>query len=188
MESARIKKWVPRYTLPAVPDLFYINRILTALWSEPDGSVPRLGNPEDPLDDLIFLILTRCGHIRQAHELFEALRMDLTPRGQKRPDWSSLIDHGVPAMARRFGPLGMGHTRAREMHAALTKVREHFGQLSLDSLRCWSSSRCIEFLCSLSGVSLKTAACVMLYTLGRRIFPSDVHCNRVLARLVGRQV
>jgi DNA (cytosine-5)-methyltransferase 1 len=183
MQNARIKKWVPPYSPPGKPDLFYINSILAVLWREPDGSLPRLGNPDEPLDDLIYLMLTRRGQIRQVQRLFESLCQELTTGGPKRPDWSALVDQGVPAMARRFGPLGMGHTRAREIHAALTKIREHFGQLSLDTLRRWNDSRCIEFLCSLPGVSLKTAACVMLYTLSRRIFPSDVHCNRVLARL-----
>ena len=71
MKNARIKKWVPPYTPPGEPDLFYINSILAILWREPDGSLPRLGNPEDPLDDLIYLMLTRRGQIRQAQQLFE---------------------------------------------------------------------------------------------------------------------
>jgi endonuclease III len=183
MQNARIKKWVPPYTPPGKPDLFYINSILATLWREPDGNLPRLGNPEDPLDDLIYLMLTRRGQIRQAQQLFESLRRSIISRGHKKPDWSSFLNQGVEAMARCFAPLGMGRTRAREMHAALDLIKERFGQLSLDTLRRWSNTRCIEFLCSLPGVSLKTAACVMLYTLGRRIFPSDVHCNRVLARL-----
>jgi DNA (cytosine-5)-methyltransferase 1 len=183
MQNARIKKWVPPYTPPGEPDLFYINNILATLWREPNGDLPRLGNPEDPLDDLIYLMLTRRGQIRQAQQLFGSLRRSLISRGHKKPDWSAFLDQGVEAMTCCFTPLGMGRTRAREMHAALTIVKRRFGQLSLDNLRRWSNSRCIEFLCSLPGVSLKTAACVMLYTLGRRIFPSDVHCNRVLARL-----
>jgi DNA (cytosine-5)-methyltransferase 1 len=183
MQNAKIKKWVPRYTPPGKPDLFYINNILTSLWSEPDGRLPRLGNPDDPLDDLIYLMLTRRGRIRQGQQLFESLRRRLTRKGQSKPDWSSFLHQGIEAMARTFAPLGMGQTRAQEMHAALTRIEERFGQLSLDTLRRWNNACCIEFLCSLPGVSLKTAACVMLYTLGREIFPSDVHCNRVLARL-----
>jgi DNA (cytosine-5)-methyltransferase 1 len=183
MQNARIKKWVPRFTPPGEPDLFYINSILSTLWREPDGSLPRLGNPDNPLDDLIYLMLTRRGQIRQAQRLFASLRKSFSRRGHRRPDWGVFLAEGIEAMARRFTPLGMGQTRAREMHAALTLIKERFGDLSLDTLRRWNNERCIEFLCSLPGVSLKTAACVMLYTLGRRIFPSDVHCNRVLARL-----
>ena len=135
MQNARIKKWVPPYTPPGKPDLFYINSILATLWREPDGNLPRLGNPEDPLDDLIYLMLTRRGQIRQAQQLFESLRRSLISRGHKKPDWSSFLNQGVEAMARCFAPLGMGRIRAREMHAALDLIKERFGQLSLDPLR-----------------------------------------------------
>ena len=127
MQNARIKTWVPPYTPPGKPDLFYINSILTALWRERDGNLPRLGNPKDPFDDLIYLMLTRRGQIRQAQQLFESLRRSLVGPGQKKPDWSSFLNQGVEAMARRFAPLGMGPTRAREMHAALTMIQERFG-------------------------------------------------------------
>lgn len=182
-QKAPIKKWVPRYTAPGKPDLFYINSILTTLWSDSEGVLPRLGNPSDPLDDLIFLMLTRRGRIQKAQQLFELLRLSLITKGRTNPDWSSFLRQGVKAMESIFAPLGMARVRAREIYAALTLIEQHFGNLSLDALRRWSNNRCIEFLCTLPGVSVKTAACVMLYTLDRQIFPSDVHCNRVLARL-----
>lgn len=182
-KKAPTKKWVPPYTPPGKPDLFYINSILAALWSESDRTLPRLGNPEDPLDDLIYLMLTRRGRISQGQQLFVELRRVLPRRGRGKTDWSSLLEEGVEATARRFAPLGMGRTRARDVHAALNLINQQFGEVSLDRLARWGNPRCIEFLCSLPGVSLKTAACVMLYTLGRKVFPADVHCNRVLARL-----
>ena len=183
MSYAKIKKWVPTYTLPGQPDFFYIHNLLFTLWSEPDGSLPRHGNPEDPLDDLIYLMLSRRGRIAHAQPVFESLRASLT-RGQgKKPDWASFIRQGPEEMARPFNRLGLGLTRARELHAALSRIQETFGKLTLDPLKKWHNKGCLEFLCSLPGVSFKTAACVMLYALRRDIFPADVHCNRVLARL-----
>ncbi len=130
-----------------------------------------------------YLMLTRRGHINKAQLVFESIRSSLMSDNFEKPDWARFIDQGVEKMARRFDCLGMGQTRAREIHAALTKIRNCFGEITLDPLRKWSNNRCLDFLCALPGVSLKTAACVMLYTLNRDIFPSDVHCNRVLARL-----
>ena len=104
MQNARIKKGVPPYTPPGKLDLFDINSILATLWREPDDSRPRLGNPEDPLDDLIYLMLTRRGQIRQAQQLFETLRRNLISRGQTKPDWSAFLNQGVEAMARCFTP------------------------------------------------------------------------------------
>ena len=95
MQNVRIKKGVPPYTPPGKPDLFYINSILATLWREPDDSLPHLGNPEDPLDDLIYLMLTRRGQIRQAQRLSETLRRNLISRGQTKPDWSNAIHLGA---------------------------------------------------------------------------------------------
>ena len=106
-QNAKIKKWVPRYTEPGKPDLFYVNSILTAMWAEPDGGLPRLGNPAYPLDDLVYLMLTRRGHIEQAQEVFEAIRSKFTPRGQEKPDWAAFIDQGIGAMAREPDCLGL---------------------------------------------------------------------------------
>jgi len=183
MQNAKIKKWVPRYSSPEKPDLFYINQILSEFWRESDGSLPRLGNPEGFVDDLIYLMLTRRGRIEQARALFQSIRTEVLSTSSRKPDWESFIDRGVHSMARTFDCLGLGRTRAKEMHAALSSIRDHFGSITLDPLRKWNTARCLKFLCSLPGVSLKTAACVILYTLGRRVFPADVHCLRVLARL-----
>ncbi|PKN27645.1 MAG: hypothetical protein CVU64_15505 [Deltaproteobacteria bacterium HGW-Deltaproteobacteria-21] len=62
VSPAAIKKWVPPYTAPGKPDLFYINQIISAFWLNPDGSLPRLGNPDEPLNDLVYLMLTRRPH------------------------------------------------------------------------------------------------------------------------------
>ena len=60
-KKAPTRKWIPRFCPPGQSDLYYINNILATLWSERDGSLSRLGNPENPLDDLIYLMLTRRG-------------------------------------------------------------------------------------------------------------------------------
>ncbi len=113
---AKILKWVPPFTEPGEPDLFYINHILSAFWQDPDGSLPRLGNPDDPLDDLVFLMLTRRSRIHQARSLFEALRARLCREPGGKPEWGALLDEGVGGMAREFHRLGMGRIRARGIH------------------------------------------------------------------------
>ena len=41
----------------------------------------------------------------------------------------------------------------------------------------------LEYLINLPHVDLKSAQCVMLYSLGRSVFPADVHTITVLSRL-----
>jgi DNA (cytosine-5)-methyltransferase 1 len=181
--KARTRKWVPHYSAPGKPDLYYINETLSALWREPDGTLPRHGNPESPLDDLVYLMLSRRGRIDEAQSVFESLRNSVTPNGAKEPDWSRLLKQPIKRLSARLSGLGMGHVRGRELHRVLTTLTELFGSATLDPLHRWSDRRCLEFLSSLSGVGPKTAQCVMLYSLGRKVFPADTHCIRVLARL-----
>jgi DNA (cytosine-5)-methyltransferase 1 len=77
----------------------------------------------------------------------------------------------------------MGMVRAGELHAALRVIRDQLGDVTLEPLRHWNNQRCLAFLSALPGVGPKTAQCVMLYALRRKVFPADTHCIRVLARL-----
>src|SRR5207245_8838147 len=40
-----------------------------------------------------------------------------------------------------------------------------------------------SYLCSLPGVGIKTARCVLMYSLQRPVFPADTHCLRIMERL-----
>jgi endonuclease-3 len=46
-----------------------------------------------------------------------------------------------------------------------------------------SDSDIETFLTSLPGVGLKVAKCVMMYTLGRRVLPVDIHVHRIAKRI-----
>jgi endonuclease-3 len=52
---------------------------------------------------------------------------------------------------------------------------DFLGQLPLDEALAW--------LTSIEGVGMKTAAIVLLFALGRPVFPVDTHVHRVTGRL-----
>ena len=62
-------------------------------------------------------------------------------------------------------------------------IKREFGSVTLDPLRIWSDRRVFDWLRSLNGVGPKSAYCVMMYSLGRNVFPVDTHVRRVCARL-----
>ncbi len=57
------------------------------------------------------------------------------------------------------------------------------GDLEMRSLRRRPSDEIIERLTSFSGIGTKTAACVLLFSLGREVFPVDTHVHRICNRL-----
>jgi endonuclease-3 len=55
--------------------------------------------------------------------------------------------------------------------------------LDLARLRRLPTTNTIEYLTSLPGVGMKTASCVLLFSLGRPVMPVDTHVHRVSRRL-----
>jgi endonuclease-3 len=50
-------------------------------------------------------------------------------------------------------------------------------------VRRMSNEAALAHLCAMEGVGIKTAACVLLFSLGRNVLPVDVHVHRVLKRV-----
>ena len=54
---------------------------------------------------------------------------------------------------------------------------------TLEPALSWQDDQLERFLCSLPEISRKSAYCIMMYALGRAVFPVDTHVGRVLSRL-----
>src|SRR5919198_424167 len=73
------------------------------------------------------------------------------------------------------------NTNDRNRDVAYFRLRERFP--SWDAVRDAPLDEARAHLCSLPGVGRKTAACVLLFALGRADPPVDTHVYRVGARL-----
>jgi endonuclease III len=69
------------------------------------------------------------------------------------------------------------------LFGALRTIKSRFGSVTLEPLRDWPDDEVVEFLRSLPEIERKSAYCVMMYSLGRAVFPVDTHVGRVLCRL-----
>ena len=56
------------------------------------------------------------------------------------------------------------------------KLEKDWRKPSLAALKHMSNNQAEEYLTSLPGVGIKTARCVLLYSLNREVFPADVNC------------
>lgn len=73
--------------------------------------------------------------------------------------------------------------KATAIKSIIGILNDRFGRPTLSPLHKMSDAQCEEFLTSLPRVGGKVARCVMLYSLGRKVFPVDTHCRRVAQRL-----
>ena len=143
---------------------------------ETEYGQPRLGNPTDPLDDLIFIILSNRTSAAAAERVFVAIK-------SRFGRWDRLLKSSPKALRSMLKPIGLHKIRSYYIRATLRKIRDKFGRCDLTALRGQPEAVAFEFLSSLPGVSEKVAKCVMIYTLGAKVLPVDAHVFRVTRRL-----
>ena len=137
---------------------------------------PRHFNPADPLDDLIFLVLSRMTQEIKYVRTYTRLRSSLSTWGAVReapPDQLEALIHEA----------GLAPTKSTQVKAILAEIDAREGALSLHRLRSMADEDVERYLTTLPGVARKTALCVMLYTLDRDVLPVDTHVWRVAQRL-----
>jgi len=137
---------------------------------------PRLGNPTDPVDDLIYIILARKTREDAYQKTYEALK-------KRFPDWNALLRARRSTVEKIVSSGGLVARKTDSIFGALGKIRDEFGAVTLESLRDLPDDEVEAFLCSLPEISRKSAYCVMMYTLDRRVLPADTHVGRVFSRL-----
>ena len=99
------------------------------------------------------------------------------------PDWPALLDADVKAIERAIQPGGLAPTKAPRLRAMLREVWGRAGSFDLAFLGEMPLEEARAWLRSLPGVGPKTAACVLLFSLGVPALPVDTHVHRVAKRL-----
>jgi len=150
-------------------------RRIEAILRETYGS-PRHYNPTDPLEDLIFLVLSRMTQEIKYRRTYAALR-------ESMPDWEIVRDAPPDELEGLLSDAGLAPTKTSQIQAILKEIEQREGALDLARLRTLEDADVEQYLTSLPGVGRKTARCVMLYALGRRTCPVDTHVWRVMRRL-----
>jgi endonuclease III len=102
---------------------------------------------------------------------------------ERFPAWEDVRDAPLAEVEEAIRPGGLSQTKAPRIQAALRKLPREGGEPTLDWLAEAPRDEAMGFLTSLPGVGRKTAACVMLFALGRPEIPVDTHVYRVGKRL-----
>ncbi|TAK81022.1 MAG: endonuclease III [Dehalococcoidia bacterium] len=154
------------------------HRIRTALathYGEPSRFRLPLGNKRDPLDELIYILLTVQTQYG-VDGVWDALK-------SRFPTWDHVLRAREESLRRVIAPLGLSEQRAKRIRIVLRAIRDEMGTLSLRRLRRMSTADAEAFLTSLPGVGLKVARCVLMYTCGHDVLPVDAHVLRVSKRV-----
>jgi endonuclease-3 len=152
----------------AVPDLL---RRLHAVYG------PLRWRPHrDPMSELILTILSQ----HTADRLSGLAFIRLTERYS---DWEQLREAPVEEIEARIQPAGLSHMKAPRLKRVLDQVLSDRGGYDLAFLADLPLQESKAWLMALPGVGPKTAACVLMFALGRPALPVDTHVYRVARRL-----
>jgi len=148
-----------------------------------------LGNQIDPLDEAVYILLSKQTQEATYQRLFASLK-------DRFFTWDDLLQEATaPELEELLRPGGFQRQRTYQLLALLTAVRRAcddrtsqlenagFKPLSLDFVRQLNDSECEAFLVSLPGIGPKTARCIMGYSLRRDVLAVDTHVERVMTRL-----
>jgi len=130
----------------------------------------------DPISELIFTILSQNTSDVNSQRAFSRLlsRFD---------SWEAVANAPVEEIAESIWAGGLARVKAPRLKNILKAIWEKRGSLELDFLRDMPLSDAKAWLRELPGVGPKTAACVLLFSLGVPALPVDTHVYRVARRL-----
>lgn len=134
------------------------------------------GNKANPLSELLFILCS----LQTNEELYQATYASLRA---KFSTFRQLADAREEEIALVLARGGLSRQKARTIRAVVSRLEEDFGAPTLSPLRAMSDAECEQYLESLPGVGRKTARCVMMYSLRRKVFPVDSNCWRITRRL-----
>lgn len=130
-----------------------------------------------PVDCLIATILSQATNDTLSSRAFQGLK-------EAFADWDEALCADRSCVEQAIKPGGLYREKAAVINEVLCKMRDDFGEVTLDPLCDMSDEDAFNYLVSLRGVGPKTAACVLAFGLGRPAFPVDTHVLR-LARRIG---
>jgi endonuclease-3 len=131
---------------------------------------------QSPIGVLVQTILSQNTSDRNSGRAFERLVASFA-------SWEDMADASVGDISHSIKAGGLEEVKARYIKQALEEIRWRRGGFELDFLRKLPVDEARDWLRQLPGVGMKTASCVLIFSLGMPALPVDTHVLRVAKRL-----
>ena len=151
--------------------VFDVHNRLLDLYGEPCWR-----SPLDPISQLVSTILSQNTNDVNRDRAFQRLR-------ERFPTWEAVRDADMRAVKDAIQVAGLANHKGPTIQRALQYVTQQRGELALGFLRALPVPEAKAWLTAINGVGPKTAAIVLLFSLGVPAFPVDTHVHRVTGRL-----
>lgn len=130
----------------------------------------------EPLDQLIATILSQHTSDVNTARSWASLR-------ERFPTWDAVIAAHPEEVADAIRMGGLANQKAPRIQNVLEEIHDRTGGFDLGFLAAMPLEEAKAWLTALHGVGPKTAACVLLFALGRPAQPVDTHVHRLALRI-----
>lgn len=157
--------------MPDPSDIAAVQRLLRA------SQGPFVAKPQLPIiDEVVATVLSQHTSDLNSGRAFAQLK-------DKFRGWEQVLEASAGQVADAIRCGGIADQKARRIKQILCAIREREGRIDLSRLNDLDDGAVEEYLTSLPGVGPKTAACVLVFSMGRAAFPVDTHVHRIAVRL-----
>lgn len=137
---------------------------------------PEWNTSATPLDELVLTILSQNTNDRNRDAAYHALR-------EQFPQWEEVRDAPQTEVIAAIRSAGLSNLKGARIQSILREITTERGNLDLEFLKELPTEEAHKWLLHFKGVGPKTAAIILLFSLGRPAFPVDTHIYRVTGRL-----
>jgi endonuclease-3 len=139
--------------------------------------MPEWREPLPPVDELVSTILSQNTNDDNRDVAFNQLKMVF-------PDWEAVAAADTEDVIDAIRTAGLANQKGPRIQGALKEIKVHNGgKIDLEFLREMPHEEARNWLMSIKGVGPKTAAIVLLFSMGIPAFPVDTHIYRVTGRI-----
>jgi endonuclease-3 len=131
---------------------------------------------QSPIEVLVQTILSQNTSDRNSGRAFEQLVASFG-------SWEDMANASIGEISHSIKAGGLGEVKAGYIKQALEEIRRRLAGFELDFLKKLPVDEARDWLRQLPGVGMKTASCVLLFSLGMPALPVDTHVLRVAKRL-----
>ncbi len=149
-----------------------INQLLVKHYGIPKRS-KKLPNP---VDMLIGTILSQNTNDKNSYQAFKNLK-------SKFSSWEDVAKQPPSKIENVIRVAGLGKQKSRAIKKVLNGLIKNNGGITLKGIKKLSDEEILTELTKFGGVGIKTASCVLLFSLDRNVCPVDTHVHRVLNRI-----
>lgn len=144
--------------------------------------IKRFGIPKrketysDPVDVLIATILSQNTTDKNSFKAYMNLKKNFK-------DWDEVSASNVKLIEKNIKVGGLAKQKAKSIKNILNHLKKSQTKITLDYLKPMENTQAVQELIQFNGVGVKTASCVLLFSLKREICPVDTHVHRTLNRI-----